>query len=103
LLLIFKLYLNAILPWGNGGDDAYVFFIKEGPPRIMFSNLAIVFIQKGEVCVRDTDDTRLIPASVNAPPFMVGSHFQTPQSCDHPDQWATFLPGEQGFGFALRY
>jgi hypothetical protein len=60
-----------------------------------------IFIYRGEVCGRYADDARLIRASVTAPTSVVGFSFQTPQFSDHRDQWATFLPGEQGF--ALRY
>ncbi len=57
-------------------------------------------INGGEVCGRHADDARLIHASVTAG-LRGGLLLQTPQLDDHPDQWATFLPGEQGF--APRY
>jgi hypothetical protein len=58
-----------------------------------------IFIRGGEVCGRYADDARLIRVSVNAPTYVVGFSFQTPQACDHLDQWETFLPGEQGLHF----
>jgi hypothetical protein len=57
-------------------------------------------INGGEVCGRHADDARLIHASVTAG-LRGGLLLQTPQLDDPPDQWATFLPGEQGF--APRY
>jgi hypothetical protein len=80
---------------GEGGDDASVFHKTDCPGSCL--NPTFIFMCRGEVCGRDADDARLIQASVNAPPSVVGFYFQTPQSCDHPDQWATFLTGEQGF------
>ena len=41
-------------------------------------------------------DARLIHTSVITH-LRGGPSLQTPQLCDHPDQWVTFLPGEQGF------
>jgi len=51
-----------------------------------------IFIYCGEVCGRYADDARLIRVSVTAPTSVVG---------DHLDQWATFLPGEQGLHFDI--
>ncbi len=45
-------------------------------------------------------DARLIHASITAS-LRGGLSMQTPQLSDHPDQWATFLPGEQGLHFDI--
>ncbi len=37
--------------------------------------------------------------SVNTPTSVVGFSFQIPQTYDHLDLWATFLPGELGLHF----
>ena len=64
--------------------------------RILGNNFINTIINDGEVCGRHADDARLIHASVTAG-LRGGLLLQTPQLDDHPDQWATFLPGEQGF------
>ena len=65
-----NLHLNAILPWGKEWDYAYVFIfltdhLTKHPNRMVSSMCG------GEVCGRDADDTRVMQASVNAPPSVV--------------------------------
>jgi hypothetical protein len=72
-----------------------------GPTSFGYGLHVYRFIYSGEVCGRYADDARLIRASVTAPTSVVGFSFQTPQFSDHLDQWATFLPGEQGLHFDI--
>ena len=60
-----------------------------------------IFIYIGEVCGRYADGGPLDTSVRHGTYLRGGFSFQTPQFSDHLDQWATFLPGEQGF--ALRY
>jgi hypothetical protein len=66
-----NLYLNAILPWGKGGDYAYVFLFLTNHLTNFVSNLMVSAMCGGEVCGRDTDDSCLIRVPINASPSMV--------------------------------